>query len=1010
MSSAFRSFLLAAALCGSISAIGQTVDRDSAQADKWVKKAFRKLNKNQKIAQLMVLRLSERRGKEVVFFDEDIKKYIKKYKVGSVCAFQGNSVQQAKVLNELQSKSKIPLLVCVDGETGLGMRFGDVKPFPDQLTLGATGDAQIAYNIGNAIAAQCRRAGIQVDYAPVVDINNNPNNPVINFRSFGEDKYKVALYGTRIMKGMQDGGILACAKHFPGHGDVAVDSHLDLPVINKSLAQLDSLELYPFREMIKAGVGSMMVAHLYIPAIDTTHNQATSLSKNNVTGLLRDQLKFGGITFTDALEMKGVAKYYPKGDAALQSLIAGNDMLCLPGDVEGSIKKIRQAIKDDKLTWADIDARVKKVLYAKYKLGLDTLKEIDTLNIQQDLNKDVDRLKRFAYEKAITVVAQADKNALPLNRIGKVAFVGLGLEKENHFASRVHELYNADCYYLSYQDDSLKAKQILQQLRSGYDAVIVSMHKYAKYPARNFGISNTAVNVVRQLQQQKNVISFAFGNPYAIKNIADANNIVAAYEDDSLMHDVAIDLLIGKITPKGTLPVTVDRFKYGTGVTTNYYFPVVAANEAGLDSTALTRIDSIANNAIAAGATPGCVVLAAKDGKVGFYKAYGHLSYDAKEPVTLQTVYDMASVTKISATNVSVMKLYEEGKLDINKTVGDYLPWLRGSNKEGLKLTDVLLHQAGLVAFIPFYKETIDPTTGRPKPGFYHETPDKLYSVRVANHMYMRADYIDTMKTRILNSKLGAPNKYVYSDNDFILLGMIVQQVTGQTLDQYVRNTFYLPLNMMSTTFKPLEHEPLDLIAPTENEKTFRMQQMRGDVHDPGAAMFGGVAGHAGLFSNAYDLAQLYQMLLNGGELHGVRLLKKETIDYFTAYHSEISRRGLGWDKPEKDNATSKSPYPSLSVSPQTFGHTGFTGIGVWADPKYNLLYLFFSNRVNPDGGDNGKLSSMNVRSNIQEVIYDAMRKKEAADAVKAAPVKEPVKPAVRPKAPHHRHKRVIKK
>ncbi|MBS7566995.1 serine hydrolase [Mucilaginibacter sp. Bleaf8] len=989
----------------SLHTLGQSVQRDSVQANKWVKQHFRKLNKKQKIAQLMVLRLSEKRGNGAVFFDEEVKQYIKKYKVGSVCLFQGNSAQQARVLNALQAKSKVPLLVCIDGETGVGMRFGDVKPFPDQLTIGATGDAQIAYQIGQAIAEQCKRIGIQVDYAPVVDINNNPNNPVINFRSFGEDKYKVALYGTRIMQGMQDGGIMTCAKHFPGHGDVAVDSHLDLPVINKSLDQLDSLELYPFKSMIKGGVRSMMVAHLFIPSIDTTRNRATSLSPNNVTGLLRKQLHFNGISFTDALEMKGVAKFYPQGEAAVQSLIAGNDMLCLPGDVKGSIKKIRKAIKDDKLSWKDIDARVKKVLYAKYQLGLDTIKLIDTLNLQQDLNKDVNTLKQATYEKAITLIAQQDKNMLPLNRTGKVAFVGLGLDKENHFAAKLHELYNADCYYLSYKDDSVKANSLLQQVQTGYDAVIIGLHKYAKYPARNFGISSAAVELMQQLQQNSNTISFVFGNPYAIKNTANARNLVVCYEDDSLMHNVAADLLTGKITPKGTLPVTVAQFKYGTGVTTNYYFPVVQAAEAGLDSTVLTKIDTVAAEAIAKGATPGCVVLAAKDGKVGFFKAYGHLSYDGKEKVSLQTVYDMASVTKISATNVSVMKLYEEDRLGLDKTLGDYLPWLRGSDKAGLKLADVLLHQAGLVSFIPFYRETIDMKTGKPKPGFYRTAPDGEYSVRVAEDMYMRASWLDTLKVRIRNSKLGAPNKYVYSDNDFILLGMIVEQITGQPLDQYVRNTFYLPLHMVSTTFKPREHEPLDMIAPTEKEKLFRLQQLHGDVHDPGAAMFGGVAGHAGLFSNAYDLAQLYQMLLNGGELHGVRLLKKETIDCFTAYHSNISRRGLGFDKPEKDNATSKVPYPALSVSPLAFGHTGFTGIGVWADPKYNLLYIFCSNRVNPDGGDNGKLLSMNVRGNIQEVIYQAMRagqaatKQQVADKAKPkAKANKPVKSGVKRK------------
>ncbi|WP_256012636.1 glycoside hydrolase family 3 N-terminal domain-containing protein [Desertivirga xinjiangensis] len=967
-----RSILPALALCLSSSAKGQDFLQNTPASKIWVEKTFSKLSKRQKIAQLMVIRLSEKRGNEVVFFDKEVQKYVRKYNIGSVCLFQGNSAQQADVINKLQSKAKTPLLVCIDGETGVGMRFGDVKPFPDQLTLGAAPDASLAYKVGKAIAEQCKRAGIQVDYAPVVDINNNPNNPVINFRSLGEDKYKVAAFGIQMMRGMQDAGVMACAKHFPGHGDVAVDSHLDLPVINKSIGSLDSLEMYPFKELIKAGVGSMMVAHLYIPAIDDTPNQASSLSKKNVTGILREQLGFKGITFTDALEMKGVAKFYPQGEAAVQSIIAGNDMLCLPGDIKGSIRKVRKAIRQNKLRWEDIDEKARKVLLAKYNLGLSNATPIDTLGIAADLNSKVRGIKLEVYENAITLLKQEESAMLPLMASKKVAFVGVGLKDENHFAKLLKENFKADCYYFDFASDSVKAQEIAQSLRGKYDAIIVGLHKYKKYPANNFGISAAPVKLMQLLQDQKNVISFVFGNPYAIKNITAAKNIVACYEDDDLMHDVALKLLKGTVSPKGKLPVSVSpEFQYGTGVTGSHYLPAASPESVGLNSKKLNEIDAIALTAIEKGATPGAVVLVVRDGKVAFQRAYGYMNYDRKEPVTLETVYDLASVTKISATTVAVMKLYEEGKLDLNKTLGDYLSWTRGSDKAGLKLKDILLHQAGLVAFIPFYKETLD-KNGKPKQGMYSTAMSDLYPVRVAENMYMPQSRIDSMYKKILESKLGPLGKYVYSDNDFIFLGKVVEAISGKTLDQYVKDNFYTPLGMLSTTFKPREHIPLNQIAPTENEKYFRLQHIQGDVHDPGAAMFGGVAGHAGLFSNANDLAKLYVLLLNGGELNGVRLLKKETIDYFTAYHSEISRRGLGFDKPEKDNLTSSTPYPSLSASPLTFGHTGFTGIGVWADPKYKLLYIFLSNRVNPDSANN-KLGIMNVRGDIQELIYQSI-------------------------------------
>jgi len=384
-------------------------------------------------------------------------------------------------------------------------------------------------------------------------------------------------------------------------------------------------------------------------------------------------------------------------------------------------------------------------------------------------------------------------------------------------------------------------------------------------------------------------------------------------------------------------------------------------------------IDSIANDAIAKKAFPGCVVLALQNGNVIYNKAFGHFKYEPSKEMTTESIFDLASVTKISATTVSVMKLYEEGKINLDKKLGDYLPVVRGTNKAKLILKDILLHQAGLVSFIPFYKETIDTVTGLPSPEIYSNVERPGFNVRVANGVFMRNDWQDTLMKRILNSPLGPKDKYVYSDNDFIFLGKIVEALSGMPLDQYVEQNFYSKLGMTTTGFRPWKKFPIENIVPTEEEKHFRMQLLQGDVHDEGASMFGEVAGHAGLFSDAYDLSILYQMLLNGGQFNGVLYLKPETIKYFTEYHSKISRRGYGFDKPEKDNATRNEPYPSASASPETFGHTGFTGTCVWVDPKSSLVYIFLSNRVYP-GRDNPKLSSMNIRSKIQEAIYKAIK------------------------------------
>jgi beta-N-acetylhexosaminidase len=941
-------------------------------ASQWVDSVFKSLNKKQKIAQLMIIRAHSNLGPDHVANVTDL---VKKYNVGGLCFFQGGPERQANLTNFYQSIAKTPLMVTIDGEWGLGMRLDSVISFQRQMMIGAISDAQLVYRFGRAVGEQCKRMGIHVNFAPVVDINNNPDNPVINDRSFGEDKYKVALFGVQYMKGMQDVGIMACAKHFPGHGDVSVDSHLDLPVINKSRAELDSLELYPFRQMISEGVGSIMSAHLYIPAIDTITNQATSLSYKSVTGLLKKELGFKGLTFTDALEMKGVSKYYPAGQASAQSLIAGNDILCLPEDIKGSIKKIRKAIRKHQIGKADFEARVKKVLLAKYNLGLSHQDTIKTGNIVSDVNANTNEIKTVIAQKAITLLKRSNKEVLPLGAGKKIAFVGVGIDKANAFANRVKTDYQADLFTFAYKEDSLAALALLSKLKGTYDVVVLGVHNYSRRPANRYGISSAAYNLINQLQSQSIAVTFVFGNPYAMKSIAaDAANLVACYEDDDITQQAAADILQGKISPKGKLPVTVsEALHYGMGITENNYFPHVAPETVGLKSAVLNRIDSIATDAIAKHATPGCVVLVAKDGKVAFQRAYGYTNYDSVEPVNNDMIYDLASVTKISATTVSVMKLYEQGELDLDKTLGDYLPWVRGSNKEKLVLRNLLLHQAGLVSFIPFYKDTND-KNGKPLPQYYSKVQTDKFSIRVADSVYMRRDYRDTMYSHILSSKLSPPNEYIYSDNDFIFMGKVVEAIAGKPLEQYVKETFYVPLQMVTTSFKPREHFALDMIAPTEYDKTWRQQLLRGDVHDPGAAMFGGIAGHAGLFSNAYDLAKLYQMLLNGGEMEGVRYLKKETIDKFTAYSSNISRRGIGFDKPEKDNATRKIPYPAKSVSPATFGHTGYTGTCVWADPKQDLLYIFLSNRVTPV--DTNKLLEMNVRSNIHEIIYEALQNK----------------------------------
>jgi len=942
-------------------------------AQKWADSVFQTLSQDQRIAQLIVVRMSATDGRNVTFYEKEVREAILKYNVGGICLFQGGPLKQASLVNAMQAIAKTPVFISIDGENGLGMRMDSVQPLPRQMMMGAIDDPSLVYEYGRLVGEQCRRIGIQINYAPVVDVNNNPNNPVINDRSFGQNKHRVALLGMQYMRGMQDVGVMACAKHFPGHGDVSVDSHYDMPVIRKTKAELVSLELYPFRQMVQAGVGAVVVAHLSLPALENKKNIPASLSKNIITGVLRKELGYKGLIITDALEMKGVAKHFPAGEISVKALEAGNDMLCLPGDIPGSIDKIKDAIKKNSLSWADIEEKVKKVLVAKYNHGLSVLKPVDLNNLTEDLNAKTEEMRRLIAQHALTVLRNEDQSIFPLTKGKRIAYIGVGLTKDNAFARQLRQEYDAHVYYFDYKMSEEKIAPLMELLNTRYDVVVMGLHQYNRFPANNFGISAAATQLMELVRQKFRTITMTFGNPYAMRNLCDSRVLIACYQDDDITQQTAADLLGGRFIAKGKLPVTVcDDFREGAGIVQTRIMGQVRPSDLGFRISQLVRIDSIVNNAIRNRAIPGAVVMVAKDGKIAYERAFGYMGYDSIEPVYPETMYDLASVTKVLATTLSVMKLYDEGKLNLHKKIGDYLSWTRGTNKENLTVWNVLLHQAGLRGWIPFYRETLDTLRSlSPSLSVYANNSDSLFAVRVAEHLYMRRDWRDTINQRILQSPVTRAGMYIYSDLDFIFLGNIVEAISGMPLDAYVKKNFYDPLQLKYTSFQPRKYFPVNKIAPTETEPIFRKQTIRGDVHDPGAAMFGGVAGHAGLFSNAYEVTVLCQMLLNGGTMNGKRFFKKETVDFFTNYHAS-SRRGLGFDKPERDNYLRPEPYPTASASPFTFGHTGFTGTCIWIDPLHNLIFVFLSNRVYSNGDPN-RFLRMNVRPNVHETIYQSL-------------------------------------
>ena len=928
---------------------------------KWVKHQFKKLSLDEKIAQLMIIRAHSNWDVKKL---DTLTEIIKKYNVGGLCFFQGGPIREALQTNYYQSIAKTPLLITMDAEWGVGMRLDSVEMFPRQLSLGAIASDNLVYQMGAAVAAQCKRLGIQVNYAPDVDINNNPSNPVINDRSFGQNKQRVIQHGIAYMKGLQDNGVMATAKHFPGHGDVAVDSHNDIPVINKTKEQLAAMELAPFKALIDAGIESVMVGHLSVPAIDNRPKYATSLSEKAINELLKKEMGFKGITVTDALDMKAISNYFPKGEANVQAILAGNDMLCLPGDIGESIEKIKLAIKEKRLSKKDIDDRVKKILAAKYKYGLSQPTFIDTTNLIADLNKSVAALKSQMAAQSLTFVKANAQASISLQK--KTAYIALNLAQPNVITKALSQQYGFQIFYINPKDSA--GLETAKKSLASFDQVIVGLHNYNRRPANHFEIPANMIQFLKDAHPQ-NWFHLIFGNPYAVGEFNGIENILFAYEDNAYSQEAALHWIEGKLQATGELPVTVSNdLPYGTP---SHNIESGANTNIQTTSPNLSFIDALVQEAIDKKAIPGCQILVAKNNKIIFNKGFGNIAGEGSAPVTIDTYYDLASVTKVSATTVSIMKLVEQGKVDINKTIGDYLPWVVGNAKSQITLKDLLLHQAGLYPYIKFYEALLTPT-GSFIDGLVTQVPDNAHHKMMTPSKYLLDSWADTIKNKILRSPVTTPGKYVYSDNDFIFLGQIVEQVTGMTLNEYATQQFYAPLGMESTGFLPLQKTTLNNIAASEVDNYYRHELIQGAVHDEGASVMGGIAGHAGLFSNATDLAKLYLMLLNKGTWNGSSFLNPSTVELFTAYNTDNSRRGLGFDKPEKNNATAKDPYPCLSASPSTFGHTGFTGTCVWADPEKQLLFIFLSNRVYPTR-DNKVFSELNLRSKIQEGLYTSL-------------------------------------
>lgn len=959
-----------------ISVIG-TMPSKSQDIDTWVNQKYEELSFNEKLGQLFMIRAFSRNEDGHYKKVEDL---INKYKPGGICFFQGSPKEQAQLVNKYQTLSDIPMLIAIDGEWGVGMRFpGQVISFPRQLTLGAIQNENLIYEMGEEVARQCKLLGIHVNFAPVVDVNNNPANPVINNRSFGEDIYNVSAKGFAYMKGMQDHGIMASAKHFPGHGDTDVDSHADLPVINHSQARLDSLELMPFQVLIDQGVASIMVAHMDVPTLDNRKNRPTTLSAPVINGLLKEKMGFEGIVFTDAMEMQGVLKHFPTGIAEAEALVAGNDMIVLSMDIQESFEVIKKYISEGKITMDDIEEKVKKILRSKYKLGIH--RKADVLNpmtVDSLLNrKEALALKHRLVRESITLLNN-DSGSIPVRIVSsqKMATISIGYSGISPFQHRISDYKEASHISLNKDISSEQQAKILTELKD-YDHVIIGIHDMSKFENKDFGITPSARALITALSAQNAKVTIVlFGSPYALKYFQESGSVIVAYEDDEVFQDLTAQAIFGASNFRGKLPVSVGKYPYGTGIQIEsigrlgYDVP----ENVGMSSEGLASIDSIVDEMISKKAAPGCQVLVAKDGKIVFEKSYGHFTYDNYHPVQKNDVYDVASVTKVMATTLSLMKLVDNGLLNVKDPVAKYIPQLDTTDKKTILFDEMLAHHAKFIGWIPFYLSTISENRSNPKPltDYYSKRNSGGYNIPVARNLYLRSDYRDSIWSKIYGSKLRENEGYRYSDLAFYLSHQAIQNVTGKGVDIFAYENFYFPLGLSRTGFNPYRWMSVDHIAPSEEDVYFRRQRLQGYVHDMGAAMLGGVSGHAGLFSNSKELAVLMQMLLSGGSYGGERYLSEEVIELFTKRYYKSSRRGLGFDMKELDQR--KNLNMSEKASESAFGHLGFTGTAVFADPQHNLIYIFLSNRTYPRM-QNNKLSRYEYRPRIQTAIYNSLIK-----------------------------------
>ena len=945
------------------------VENDLINQQKWVDSIYGNMSLQEKVGQLFMVDIYSSDPPAKV---NKVKSLIENQYIGGVIFSKGGPKQQAKLNNEFQELSGIPLMMAMDAEWGLAMRLDSTYAFPWNMTLGAIQDNQIVEKVGKRIGEHVRRLGMHINFGPVVDINTNPKNPIIGNRSFGEDKVNVTEKAMAFMKGMQSAGIMANAKHFPGHGDTDSDSHKTLPTIHFSKERIDSIELYPYKRLIEAGLGSVMVAHLNIPSLEARNGYPSSISETIVTDILQRELGFNGLIFTDALSMKGASNFKEPGEIDLAAFMAGNDVLLISENIPKAHQLLVNAFREGTITEARLAHSVKKILYAKYKLGLNMYEPVSSENLIEDLNSPWDdALYEEAMENALTVVKNQN-NVLPITDLQKkkIAYINFGDDSGAAFLEQLRQYSEIDWVKANGLNDYVKKLE-------NYNYVIIGFHRSNENPWKSYEFTEKELVWIYEIARTNTVILDVFTRPYALLDLKTTTNfegIICSYQNSEMSQQLSAQLIFGARGASGRLPVSIgEEFPVHTSVETKpirrlqYGTP----ESVGLSSKKLKKIDTMAWSGLWGDMMPGAQILIARKGKVVYNKQFGHHTQQKKNRVEANDVYDVASLTKILATLPMIMELVDRGVLTMDTKLSEMLPEYKNSNKANITLQQMLSHVARLKAWIPFYAHTLDSVTKQPSAKYYKKNPNEEFNVQVAEGLYMRRDYKDSIFEIIRKSDLRPRSGYKYSDLPYYILKKYLEDFYGSPLDIIVQRNLYESLGANHTTYNPLSKFTKADIVPTEEDNYFRMQKVQGFVHDQGAAMVDGVGGHAGLFSNANDIAKIMQLYLWKGFYGGKRYIKPETLDLFNTcnYCSEDVRRGVGFDKPQ----LGESGPTCGCVSMTSFGHSGFTGTFTWADPEEDIVYVFLSNRTYPSA-DNRKLIGSNLRSNIQEVIYQAIQ------------------------------------